>query len=70
MTRAVEVLKSAKKPLIILGKGAAYAQADVTGGKGVVELTVDRADDPTAATAQNLRLWPETPIRCPSCHLV
>lgn len=26
--RAVDVLKSAKKPLIILGKGAAYAQAD------------------------------------------
>ena len=26
--RAIEVLKSAKKPLIILGKGAAYAQAD------------------------------------------
>ncbi|GLK82108.1 oxalyl-CoA decarboxylase [Ancylobacter defluvii] len=28
--RALEVLKSAKKPLIILGKGAAYAQADET----------------------------------------
>lgn len=26
--RAVDVLKSAKKPLIIIGKGAAYAQAD------------------------------------------
>jgi oxalyl-CoA decarboxylase len=26
--RAVEVLKGAKKPLVILGKGAAYAQAD------------------------------------------
>ena len=26
--RAIKVLKSAKKPLIILGKGAAYAQAD------------------------------------------
>src|SRR5438034_3032456 len=26
--RALEVLKSAKRPLIILGKGAAYAQAD------------------------------------------
>ncbi|QFR33233.1 oxalyl-CoA decarboxylase [Ancylobacter sp. TS-1] len=26
--RAIEVLKSAKKPLIILGKGAAYSQAD------------------------------------------
>src|SRR5690242_12564467 len=26
--RALELLKSAKKPLIILGKGAAYAQAD------------------------------------------
>ncbi len=28
VTRALEVIKSAKKPLIILGKGAAYAQAD------------------------------------------
>ncbi len=28
ITRALELLKSAKKPLIILGKGAAYAQAD------------------------------------------
>jgi len=28
VARAVEVLKGAKKPLIILGKGAAYAQAD------------------------------------------
>ena len=26
--RALDVLKSAKKPLIILGKGAAYAQVD------------------------------------------
>jgi oxalyl-CoA decarboxylase len=28
VTRALDVLKSAKRPLIILGKGAAYAQAD------------------------------------------
>jgi oxalyl-CoA decarboxylase len=28
VTRALEVLKKAKRPLIILGKGAAYAQAD------------------------------------------
>ncbi|MCY3877140.1 MAG: oxalyl-CoA decarboxylase [Rhodobacteraceae bacterium] len=28
VNRAVEVLKSARRPLIILGKGAAYAQAD------------------------------------------
>jgi len=28
VTRALELLKSAKRPLIILGKGAAYAQAD------------------------------------------
>jgi len=28
VTRALDVLKSAKKPLIILGKGAAYAQVD------------------------------------------
>jgi oxalyl-CoA decarboxylase len=30
VSRALEVIKSAKKPLIILGKGAAYAQADDT----------------------------------------
>ena len=30
VTRALDVLKSAKKPLIILGKGAAYAQVDQT----------------------------------------
>lgn len=30
VTRAMDVIKSAKKPLIILGKGAAYAQADET----------------------------------------
>ncbi|KJK23800.1 oxalyl-CoA decarboxylase [Burkholderiaceae bacterium 16] len=28
ITRAVDLLKSAKRPLILLGKGAAYAQAD------------------------------------------
>ena len=28
VTRALDVLKSAKRPLILLGKGAAYAQAD------------------------------------------
>src|SRR2546422_5768247 len=28
VTRALDLLKSAKRPLIILGKGAAYAQAD------------------------------------------
>ena len=30
ITRALDLLKSAKKPLIILGKGAAYAQVDDT----------------------------------------
>ena len=30
VTRALDVIKGAKKPLIILGKGAAYAQADET----------------------------------------
>jgi len=29
VSRALELLKSAKRPLILLGKGAAYAQADV-----------------------------------------
>ena len=30
VSRAVDVLKSAEKPLIIIGKGAAYAQCDDT----------------------------------------
>ncbi len=38
ITRAVDLLKSAKKPLIILGKGAAYAQADAD-IKALVEKT-------------------------------
>lgn len=36
--RALDVLKSAKRPLIILGKGAAYAQAD-DGIRALVEKT-------------------------------
>ena len=36
--RALELLKSAKRPLILLGKGAAYAQAD-TGIRALVEKT-------------------------------
>ena len=38
VTRALDVLKSAKRPLIILGKGAAYAQADAE-VRGFVEKT-------------------------------
>src|SRR5213592_1159101 len=36
--RALELLKSAKRPLIVLGKGAAYAQAD-TGIRSFIEKT-------------------------------
>ncbi len=36
--RALELLKSAKRPLIVLGKGAAYAQADVE-IKSLIEKT-------------------------------
>jgi oxalyl-CoA decarboxylase len=38
VTRALDLLKSAKRPLIILGKGAAYAQADA-GIRALVETT-------------------------------
>jgi oxalyl-CoA decarboxylase len=36
--RALDLLKSAKRPLIILGKGAAYAQADI-GIRALIERT-------------------------------
>ncbi|ATZ92525.1 oxalyl-CoA decarboxylase [Dickeya fangzhongdai] len=38
VTRALELLKNAKKPLILLGKGAAYARADA-GIRALVEKT-------------------------------
>lgn len=40
INRAVEVIKSAKKPLIILGKGAAYAQSEKLVQKLVAETDI------------------------------
>ena len=36
--RALDLLKSAKRPLIILGKGAAYARADDAAGRALIEV--------------------------------
>ena len=42
--RALDVLKKAERPLIILGKGAAYAQAD-----DVVKAFVEKSGIPLSA---------------------
>ena len=52
--RALDVLKSAKKPLIILGKGAAYAQAD-----DAVRTFVEKSGSPYIAMSMAKGLLPD-----------
>src|SRR5467141_551652 len=53
--RALEVLKSAKRPLIILGKGAAYAQADDD-----IRALVEKSGIPFLPMSMAKGLLPET----------
>jgi oxalyl-CoA decarboxylase len=57
--RALDVLKSAKKPLIILGKGAAYAQADEA-----VKTLVERSGIPFLPMSMAKGLLPDTHPQC------
>ncbi|MGI9364281.1 MAG: oxalyl-CoA decarboxylase, partial [Rhizobiaceae bacterium] len=56
--RAIEVIKSAKKPLIILGKGAAYAQADDT-----VRDFVEKSKIPYLPMSMAKGLLPDTHLQ-------
>jgi oxalyl-CoA decarboxylase len=53
--RAVDLLKSAKKPLIILGKGAAYAQADAD-----IRALVEKSGIPYLPMSMAKGLLPDT----------
>jgi oxalyl-CoA decarboxylase len=53
--RAVDLLKSAKKPLIVLGKGAAYAQADAD-----IRALIERTGIPYLPMAMAKGLLPDT----------
>jgi len=57
--RALEVLKSAKCPLIILGKGAAYAQAD-----DAIRSFVERSGAPFLPMSMAKGLLPDTHPQC------
>jgi len=57
--RALDVLKSAKKPLIILGKGAAYAQAD-----DVIRNFVEKSGAPFLPMSMAKGLLPDTHPQC------
>jgi oxalyl-CoA decarboxylase len=57
--RALDVLKSAKKPLIILGKGAAYAQAD-----DLIRTFVERSGVPFLPMSMAKGLLPDTHPQC------
>ena len=57
--RALEVLKGAKRPLIILGKGAAYAQAD-----DAIRSFVEKTGVPFLPMSMGKGLLPDTHPQC------
>jgi oxalyl-CoA decarboxylase len=57
--RALDVLKGAKRPLIILGKGAAYAQADDT-----IRAFVEKSGVPFLPMSMGKGLLPDTHPQC------
>src|SRR6202034_372674 len=57
--RALDVLKSAKRPLIILGKGAAYAQAD-----DAIKSFVEKSGVPFLPMSMAKGLLPDTHPQC------
>ncbi|HLL26772.1 MAG TPA: oxalyl-CoA decarboxylase [Xanthobacteraceae bacterium] len=57
--RALDVLKSAKRPLIILGKGAAYAQAD-----DAIRAFVEKTGIPFLPMSMAKGLLPDTHPQC------
>src|SRR6267143_2113080 len=59
--RAVDLLKGAKKPLIVLGKGAAYAQADAE-----IRALVEKTGTPYLPMSMAKGLLPDTHEQCAS----
>src|SRR5205809_2842959 len=59
--RALDLLKSAKKPLIILGKGAAYAQADAD-----IKSLIEKTGIPYLPMSMAKGLLPDTHDLCAS----
>src|SRR5580698_4805871 len=57
--RALDVLKGAKRPLIILGKGAAYAQADAE-----IRALVEKSGIPFLPMSMAKGLLPDTHPQC------
>jgi len=57
--RALDVLKSAKRPLIILGKGAAYAQAD-----DAIRALVEKTGIPFLPMSMAKGILPDTHPQC------
>jgi oxalyl-CoA decarboxylase len=57
--RALDVLKSAKRPLIILGKGAAYAQADEQ-----IRALIEKSGIPFLPMSMAKGLLPDTHPQC------
>jgi oxalyl-CoA decarboxylase len=61
VSRALELLKGAKKPLIVLGKGAAYAQVDRD-----IQALIEKTGIPYLPMSMAKGLLPDTHPQCAS----
>ena len=61
LKRAIDLLRGAKKPLVVLGKGAAYAQADAE-----IRLFIEKTGIPYLPMSMAKGLLPDTHEQCAS----
>ena len=66
VARAIELLKNAKRPLILLGKGAAYAGADNAESDAAIKAMLENSGIPYLPMSMAKGLLPDTHPQCAS----
>ena len=66
VARAIELLKNAKRPLILLGKGAAYAGADNAQSDDAIKAMIENSGIPYLPMSMAKGLLPDTHAQCAS----
>ena len=66
VVRAIELLKNAKRPLILLGKGAAYAGAANTESDAAIKAMIENSGIPYLPMSMAKGLLPDTHAQCAS----
>jgi oxalyl-CoA decarboxylase len=66
VARAIELLKNAKRPLILLGKGAAYAGAATPASDHAIKALIENSGIPYLPMSMAKGLLPDTHAQCAS----